>query len=80
MGQPTSLLGKEIETAEQIPDGIIIYGDLARAYTVTDHNSGVRMLRDNLTSPGFVKMYTTRYVGGGLVDSNAVKILTLASS
>lgn len=80
MGQPTSLLGKEVETAEQIPDGIIIYGDLARAYTVTDHNSGVRMLRDNLTSPGFVKMYTTRYVGGGLVDSNAVKILTLASS
>lgn len=76
---PNTLLGKSIETAEELADDYIVYGDLSRAYTVLDHTSGVRMLRDNLTSPGFVKMFTTRYVGGGLIDSNAVKFLKAAA-
>ncbi len=79
-GQPNTLLGKAVETAEEIPDDYIVYGDLARAYTITDHTSGVRMLRDNVTAPGFVKMFTTRYVGGGLVDSNAVKFLKVKAA
>lgn len=79
-GQPNSLLAKSVETAEELPDDYIVYGDLARAYFVTDHTSGVRMLRDNVTKPGFVKMFTTRYVGGGLVDSNAIKFLKVKTA
>lgn len=74
-GQPNTLLGKPVEIDEQLADDYIAYGDLTRAYTVIDHTSGVRMLRDNVTQPGFVKMFTTRYVGGGLLDSNAIKFL-----
>jgi HK97 family phage major capsid protein len=74
-GEANTLLGKPVEIAEQLDDDYIVYGDLMRAYTVLDHASGVRLLRDNLTQPGFVKMFTTRYVGGGLIDSNAVKFL-----
>jgi len=77
-GESNTLLGKPVEVAEDLADDYIVYGDLMRAYTVLDHTSGVRMLRDNLTSPGFVKMFTTRYVGGGLIDSNAVKFLKAA--
>ena len=79
-GQANTLLGKVVETAEQIPDDYIVYGDLAKAYFITDHTSGVRMLKDNITKPGFVKMYTSRYVGGGLVDSNAIKFMKVASA
>ena len=79
-GQANTLLGKVVETAEQIPDDYIVYGDLAKAYYITDHTSGVRMLKDNITKPGFVKMYTSRYVGGGLVDSNAIKFMKVASA
>jgi predicted phage gp36 major capsid-like protein len=43
-----------------------------------DHSTGTRMIRDNITLPGYVKMLTTRYVGGGLIDSNAVKVLQKA--
>lgn len=78
-GQPNTLLGKPVETAEQIPDDQIVYGDLMRAYTVLDHTSGIKMRQDNITSPGFMKMYTSRYVGGGLIDSNAVKFLKAAA-
>ena len=74
-GAPSTLLGKPIVIAEDIPDDLIGYGDLARAYYVVDHTSGTRMIRDNITLPGWVKMLTTRYVGGGLVDSNAIKFL-----
>ncbi|WP_342807816.1 phage major capsid protein [Alteromonas sp. M12] len=74
-GAPDTLLGKPIVIAEEMSDDLIGYGDLARAYYVIDHTSGTRMIRDNITLPGWVKMLTTRYVGGGLVDSNAFKFL-----
>ncbi|ECC6922539.1 hypothetical protein DAE56_27770, partial [Salmonella enterica] len=32
---------------------------------------------DNITEPGFIKIHTDKYLGGGLVDSNAIKILTI---
>ncbi|GAC14137.1 phage major capsid protein [Aliiglaciecola lipolytica] len=74
-GAPDTLLGKPIVIAEEMSDDLIGYGDLARAYYVIDHTSGTRMIRDNITLPGWVRMLTTRYVGGGLVDSNAIKFL-----
>jgi HK97 family phage major capsid protein len=77
-GQSSMLLGKAIETAEELADGVIVYGDLAKAYTVVDHTSGTRMIRDNITAIGWIKMLSSRYCGGGLIDSNAVKFLKVA--
>ena len=72
---PNTLLGKPVEVAENIQDNYIVYADLNRAYTVLDHTSGTQMQPDSITSPGFYKVYTSRYVGGGLIDSKAVKFL-----
>ena len=77
---PSTLLGKQIEIDEQITDDLIVYGDLNRAYKILDHTSGTRMIRDNITVPGWVKMLTSRYVGGGILDSNAVKFLAIAAA
>jgi HK97 family phage major capsid protein len=77
-GAPSTLLGKPIVIAEDITANLIAYGDLAKAYYVVDHTSGTRMIRDNITVPGWIKMLTTRYVGGGLIDSNAIKFLKAA--
>ena len=78
-GQATTLLGKPVVISDQIEDDEVVLADLAMAYYVIDHSTGTRMIRDNITQPGFVKMLTSRYVGGGLVDSNAVKILKKAA-
>ncbi|MDT0594553.1 phage major capsid protein [Glaciecola petra] len=78
-GQATTLLGKPVIISDQIADDEVVLADLSMAYYVIDHSTGTRMIRDNITQPGYVKMLTTRYVGGGLVDSNAVKILKKAA-
>jgi HK97 family phage major capsid protein len=78
-GQATTLLGKPVVISDQIADDEVVLADLAMAYYVIDHSTGTRMIRDNITQPGYVKMLTTRYVGGGLVDSNAVKVLKKAA-
>jgi HK97 family phage major capsid protein len=78
-GQPTTLLGKPVVITDQISDDELVLADLSLAYYVIDHSTGTRMIRDNITLPGYVKMLTTRYVGGGLIDSNAVKVLQKAA-
>ena len=42
--------------------------------------AGTRVLRDPYTNKPFVGFYTTKRVGGMLVDSQAVKILTLSAA
>lgn len=78
-GETSTLLGKSVVVAEQLPDGFIVLGNLSRAYKILDHTSGTRMIRDNITVPGWVKMLTSRYVGGGLMDSNAVKFFEVTA-
>lgn len=78
-GQPSTLLGKPVVICNQIPDDELVLADMALAYFIIDHTSGTRMIRDNITKPGFVKMLASRYVGGGLMDSNAIKILKAAA-
>jgi HK97 family phage major capsid protein len=39
---------------------------------------GIRTLRDPFTAKPFVKFYTTKRVGGEVVNTDAVKILKLA--
>lgn len=33
------------------------------------------LVPDNLTEPGFYKVHTDKYLGGGVVDSNAIKVI-----
>lgn len=79
-GESSTLLGKQVVVDEEIADDFLVFGDLNRAYKILDHTSGTRMIRDNITVPGWVKMLTSRYVGGGIMDSNAVKFLTVKAA
>lgn len=76
-GDPDTLLGLPVEYVETMPDGQIAIGDFKRGYFIIDHETGTRTRPDNITEPGFIKIHTDKYLGGGLVDSNAIKILTI---
>lgn len=83
-GAPSVLLGYGITENEDMPDvaadaNAIAFGDFKRAYTIVDR-IGTRVLRDPYTNKPFVGFYTTKRVGGMLVDSQAVKILTLSAA
>lgn len=83
-GAPSVLLGYGITENEDMPDiaadaNAIVFGDFKRAYTVVDR-IGTRVLRDPYTNKPYVGFYTTKRVGGMLVDSQAVKVLTLSAA
>ena len=56
-----------------------MYKRQARAYWIFDR-IGIRSLRDPFTNKPYVHFYTTKRVGGMLVDSEAVKILKCAAA
>lgn len=83
-GAPSTLLGYGITENEDMPDvaadaNAIAFGDFKRAYTIVDR-IGTRVLRDPYTNKPYVGFYTTKRVGGMLVDSQAVKVLTLSAA
>lgn len=81
-GAPDTLMGVPVVLASDVPAPAasslsVVVGDFKRAYLIVDR-LGIRTLRDPYTSKPFVKFYTTRRVGGAVVNSDAVKILKLA--
>ncbi|POA75358.1 phage major capsid protein [Pseudomonas sp. GW531-T4] len=84
LGQPSSLLSYGITENEDMPDvaadaNAISFGDFKRGYTIVDR-LGTRVLRDPYTNKPYVGFYTTKRVGGMLVDSRAIKVLTLSAA
>ncbi len=83
-GQPSTLLGYPVVEIEDMPDvssdsTSIAFGDFRRGYLIVDRQ-GVRVLRDPYSAKPHVLFYTTKRVGGGVQDFNAVKLLKFASS
>lgn len=77
---PATLLGRPVYFLETMPTGgvnkaVLAFGDFKRGYFIVDHETGVRTRPDNLTEPGFYKVHTDKYLGGGVVDSNAIKLI-----
>jgi HK97 family phage major capsid protein len=52
----------------------LAFGDLYQAYQIVDRQ-GIRVLRDPFTSKPYVKFYTTKRVGGGVVNFEAIKLM-----
>ncbi|MGB3389814.1 MAG: phage major capsid protein [Pseudaminobacter sp.] len=78
-GQRAMLMGFPLVEAEDMPDGganatPIAFGDFARGYLVVDR-TGVRVLRDPYSAKPYVLFYTTKRVGGGVQDFEAIKLL-----
>lgn len=82
-GAQNSLLGLPVELDEQMPAveaGAfpIALADWQRAYLIVDR-PGVKMLRDPYTARPYVNFYTTKRTGGGLANSEALKLLKIAA-
>lgn len=83
-GEPAMLLGYPVEIDESMPsvaaDSMsIAFGDFNRAYVIVDR-PGIRLVSDPFTTPGMINSYWFRRVGGGLLDSRAVKFLKFGTS
>ncbi|WP_336968328.1 phage major capsid protein [Brevundimonas aurantiaca] len=57
----------------------IAFGNFQRGYLIADRQ-GVRVLRDPYTNKPNVHFYTTKRVGGGVVNFEAIKLLKIAAS
>lgn len=84
-GQPSTLLGYPVATFDDMPDYTtngalaIAFGDLAQAYQIVDR-LGIRVLRDPFTAKPYVKFYTTKRVGGDVINFEAIKLLKFATA
>lgn len=79
-----TLLGFPIVEAEDMPDVAanslsIAFGDFRRGYLIVDR-MGTRVLRDPYSAKPYVLFYTTKRVGGGVQDFDAIKLLRFAAS
>ena len=84
VGTPALLLGYPINIDDFMDDIAadsfsVAYGDFRRCYLIVDR-SGVRVLRDPFTNKPYVHFYTTKRVGGGIQDFEAVKLLKFGTS
>jgi HK97 family phage major capsid protein len=57
----------------------IAFGDFKRGYLIVDR-AGVRVIRDPFTAKPYILFYTTKRVGGGVQDFDAIKLLKFAVS
>lgn len=78
-GQPSTLLGHPVELDEFMPEIgtnalAIAFGDFAQCYTMIER-PGLRLLRDPYTVKGSVLFYAYQRIGGGVINSEAVKFL-----
>lgn len=83
-GEPGTLLGYRADTDDNWADigaGAfpITFGDMRRAYKIVDR-IGIRVLPDPYTAKPNVLIYTTKRVGGGIQDFEALKHLKVAAS
>jgi HK97 family phage major capsid protein len=83
-GAEATLMGFKLVEAEDMPDIAanatpIAFGNFNRGYLVVDR-MGVRILRDPYSAKPYVLFYTTKRVGGGVQDFNAIKLLKCAVS
>jgi HK97 family phage major capsid protein len=84
-GQPTTLMGYPVAECEAMPPiGAnafpIAFGNFEAGYVLDVDDVGVRITRDEITKPGFVKFYARQRVGGKILDSEAIKLVKVAAS
>ncbi|WP_415013505.1 phage major capsid protein [Brevundimonas sp.] len=83
-GATSSLLGYPVTEIEETPnigaDALAVaFGDFRRGYLIVDR-AGLSVLRDPYSAKPYVLFYTTKRVGGGVQDFDAIKVLKFAES
>lgn len=82
--QPQTLMGYPVAEFNDMPliaagKYAIAFANWAEAYQIVDR-IGIRILRDPFTNKPNVQFYTTKRVGGDLVNFEAIKLLKVAAS
>lgn len=83
-GQPDTFMGYPVTEMEDMPVVAanafpLAFGDFREGYLIADR-VGMRITRDEITTPGFVKFYIRRRVGGKLRNTQAIKLLKIAAA
>jgi HK97 family phage major capsid protein len=83
-GQPATVFGYPVTEAEDMPDIAsgsfsVAFGDFARGYLIVDR-VGIRVLRDPYSAKPYVLFYTTKRVGGGVQNFEAIKLMKFSAS
>ena len=83
-GQPSSFAGFPMVEAEDMPavgagTFPLAFGDFREGYLICDR-VGMRMTRDEITTPGYVKFYIRKRVGGAIRNSQSIKLLKIAAT
>ncbi|WP_084539612.1 phage major capsid protein [Azorhizobium doebereinerae] len=83
-GAVMEVLGRPVVEMPDMPDIAansysIAFGDFRRGYLIVDR-VGVRVLRDPYTAKPYVLFYTTKRVGGGIQNFEAIKLLKFAAN
>lgn len=82
-GARATLMNFPVVETEDMPsiaagEPAIAFGDFRRGYLVVDRQ-GLRILRDPYSSKPYVLFYTTKRVGGGVQDFDAIKMLRFSA-
>ncbi|MCF6216054.1 MAG: phage major capsid protein [Emcibacter sp.] len=76
---PSTLLGYPVIEVAEMPTRAasslsLCFANMKRAYTITDR-SGTQILRDPYSNKPYVHFYTTKRVGGAVINDQAIKLL-----
>ncbi|OJW50637.1 MAG: hypothetical protein BGO67_05685 [Alphaproteobacteria bacterium 41-28] len=85
-GVPTpTLLGYPVIVCDDVPNIVpetasksIVFGNFKEGYQIVDR-TGIRVLRDPYSEKPYVEFYTTRRVGGDVLNFEALKVLNFAA-
>lgn len=82
-GNPATLMGFPILEFEDMPTIAtgslsIAFGNMAEAYQIVDRQ-GIRVLRDPYSSKPYVEFYTTKRVGGDVLNFEALKLVEFSA-
>lgn len=82
-GQPETLLGYPLIEAEDMPDIAadslsVAFGNFKAGYLIAERTE-TAILRDPYSHKPYVHFYATKRVGGGVVNSEAIKLMKFAA-
>jgi HK97 family phage major capsid protein len=83
-GEAATVLGYPVTEIEDMPDiatgaYAVAFGDFRRGYLIVDRQ-GARVLRDPYSAKPYVLFYTTKRVGGGVQNFDAIKVMKFSAS
>jgi len=81
-GGSDKLLGRPVVISESMPDIAanafpVAVGDWSKGYTFVERH-GLRVTRDEVTTPGYVKWHIRERVGGIVTNDEAIKLLKMS--